>query len=212
MPERRTFPDDRAVVPPPADDEGARDPLFNDLTHFETFFHKHYGALCEYVRGIVDRPDVAEELAQDAFVRLWERHTRAPVSMAVAYLYTTARNRAYSHLRHRRVVRGTAQKMALEAAEPRSETVTAEVHANDLAAAAERAIDELPDRRRLIFLLSRREGLTYAEIADALEITVSTVDTQMSRALKHLRSRLGPYLVLAVAVPSLLELVRRYLH
>ncbi len=86
------------------------------------------------------------------------------------------------------------------------------MHANDLAAAAQRAIDELPERCRLIFLMSRREGLTYAEIAHALDVAVSTVETQISRALKHLRTRLGPYMVLSLALSPVLDLARRYLH
>ncbi len=204
--------DDLAPAPSTGAEDSARETASDDLANFEAFFHEHYGALCEYIRHIVHLPHVAEELAQDAFVSLWERHTRAPVQMAISYLYTTARNRAYSYLRHRRVVRRAAQEMALEAAEPRDETLTVEVHANDLAAAAQRAIDELPERCRLIFLMSRREGLTYAEIAHALDVAVSTVETQISRALKHLRTRLGPYLVLSLALSPVLDLARRYLH
>lgn len=183
-----------------------------DVDAFEALFHAHYGALCEYVRHIVGSHDLAEELAQDAFVRLWERHTRAPATLAVPYLYTAARNRALSYLRHERVARDAAKELVRDAAESRNETASGEVLANDLAVAAERAIAELPERCRLIFLMSRREGLTYAEIARALDIAVSTVETQISRALKQLRTRLSPFLVLTVALQPAVDLARRWLH
>jgi DNA-directed RNA polymerase specialized sigma24 family protein len=109
--------DDLAPAPSTGAEDSARETASDDLANFEAFFHEHYGALCEYIRHIVHLPHVAEELAQDAFVSLWERHTRAPVQMAISYLYTTARNRAYSYLRHRRVVRSAARELALEAAE-----------------------------------------------------------------------------------------------
>ena len=54
-----------------------------------------------------------------------------------------------------------------------------------------RAIEEMPERRRLIFTLSRHHGLSYAEIATALDLSVNTVENQMVRALKHLRLRLS---------------------
>ena len=203
--------DDVASASSAGGGRGAREAASDDLANFEAFFHQHYGALCEYIRHIVHLPHVAEELAQDAFVSLWERHTRAPVQMAISYLYTTARNRAYSYLRHRRVARSAAREMAADASEPRDETLTVEVHAHEPAEAVQRAIDELPERCRLIFLMSRREGLSYAEIAHALDVAVSTVETQISRALKHLRTRLGPYLVLSAALSPVLELARRCL-
>jgi len=215
MPERpdRVAKPFRDPVParPGGGDRRAQEPPSDDLANFEAFFHEHYGALCEYIRHIVGLPHVAEELAQDAFVSLWERHTRAPVQMAISYLYTTARNRAYSYLRHRRVARSAAREMAADASERRDETLTVEVHAHEPAEAVQRAIDELPERCRLIFLMSRREGLSYSEIAHALDVAVSTVETQISRALKHLRTRLGPYLVLSAALSPVLELARRCL-
>ena len=62
-----------------------------------------------------------------------------------------------------------------------------------LARAVEGWIAELPDRRREVFELSRYERLTYQDIAERLEISVKTVETQMSRALRHLRERLAAY-------------------
>jgi RNA polymerase sigma-70 factor (ECF subfamily) len=70
----------------------------------------------------------------------------------------------------------------------------------DLAAAADRAVAALPDRCRLIFLMSRQQGMSHGEIARALGVSLTTVETQISRALKRLRARLAPYLGIAIAV------------
>ena len=66
--------------------------------------------------------------------------------------------------------------------------------------AIDRAVDALPEQCRLIFTLSRRDGMTYGQIARALEISVKTVETQMGRALKALRTRLGVHLVSSLAL------------
>ena len=190
---------------------GAASETSGDLAEFEALFHTQYGALCEYIHTFVRSRDVAEELAQDVFARLWERHTRAPVSLAVPYLYTAARNRALTYLRRDRVARNAVEQLARAAAEYPTETVSAEIHADELAVAVEGAIAELPERCRLIFVMSRREGLSYAEIASALDIAVSTVETQISRALKQLRVRLGSFLILSAALQPVLELARRSL-
>jgi RNA polymerase sigma-70 factor (ECF subfamily) len=76
------------------------------------------------------------------------------------------------------------------------------VEAADLATALARGIDQLPERCRLIFTMSREQDLSYAEIARILGISVKTVETQMGRALKALRSRLAGYLALALTVVS----------
>jgi len=64
------------------------------------------------------------------------------------------------------------------------------LHHEELEQRAREAVDALPERRRQIFLLSRRHELTYTEIAGALDLSVKTVETQMSRALRFLRERL----------------------
>ena len=65
--------------------------------------------------------------------------------------------------------------------------------------AVQQAIELLPPRCKLVFALHRQDGLTYSEIADVLDISVKTVETQIGRALKILRKILKPYLAVAIA-------------
>ena len=101
--------------------------------------------------------------------------------------------------RHHRVEARWEARAAVEADEA-APGADEELRYGEVAKAAARAIESLPERCRLVFTLSRQQHLTYAEIAQTLDISVSTVETQMWRALKILRAKLAPYLLLAIAI------------
>jgi RNA polymerase sigma-70 factor (ECF subfamily) len=160
--------------------------------------------LVAFVVRYVRSAAVAEELVQDVFLSVWRaRATLAVEGEAGAYLYAAARNRALSHLaRERTAARfragvagrpgdpavGTAGGGALpDVADPRTP------REDDLLALLElqEAVAALPARCRLVFTMQRQQGLSYGEIAQALGLSIKTVETQMGRALKALRAHLG---------------------
>jgi RNA polymerase sigma-70 factor (ECF subfamily) len=171
-----------------------------DVGEFEALFRAHYGPLCDFVHGYVRSREVARELVQDLFLRLWERTETPGSTLAAAYLYIAARNRALRHLRRQRVAARWLELVAPESSTAAAITEEA-VHEHELSEALERAVAELPERCRLVFTLSRHRHLSNADIARALGISVNTVEQQMWRALKALRARLAPYLDAAVKVP-----------
>jgi RNA polymerase sigma-70 factor (ECF subfamily) len=170
---------------------------------FEALFRTHYAGLCAFVYGYVRSRDVARELVQDLFLRLWEM-TGTPRSGALtkAYLYTAARNRAVRHIRHQRVEARWIEAAGLES--DRCEVGPDEtVQEHDAAAAIARAVAGLPERCRLVFTLSRSRHLSTAEIAEVLGISPNTVEQHMWRALKALRAKLAPYLTCAIGAASI---------
>ncbi|HEU4643603.1 MAG TPA: RNA polymerase sigma-70 factor [Gemmatimonadaceae bacterium] len=193
-------PDPAEPARPAPHDDASRG--LHDLADLEALFHAHYAPLCEYVWSYVRSREAAEELVQGVFVRLWELQARgSSPELGVSYLYAAARNRAITQLRRERVARRFADAtLAAHEGEPPTETALDTLEAMDLAAAADRAVAALPDRCRLIFLMSRQQGLSHGEIARALGVSLTTVETQISRALKRLRARLAPYLGVAIAV------------
>jgi RNA polymerase sigma-70 factor (ECF subfamily) len=170
-----------------------------DVAEFEALFRAHFGPLCDFVHGYVRSRDVARELVQDLFLRVWERAQTPATTLAAAYLYTAARNRALRHLRRQRVAARWLEIAAPESCTPAGIAEEA-VQERELSEALQRAVAELPERCRLVFTLSRHQHLSNADIARALGISVNTVEQQMWRALKALRARLAPYLD-AVKVP-----------
>lgn len=176
-----------------------------DSERFEALFRTHYAGLCDFVNGYVSSPEAARDIVHDLYLWLWQRYDAGePPPFTKPYLYAAARNRAFKFLRHRRVVSRWEQRVAY-GAEPAGPETDEEVRAREVAEAVEAAIEALPPRCREIFRMSRQEELTPAEIARALGISESTVGVQLWRALKVLRERLAPYLVVAMVAVRIVE-------
>jgi RNA polymerase sigma-70 factor (ECF subfamily) len=159
-------------------------------------FRTHYAAMCAVVKRIVFAPDVAEELVQDVFFKLWsKREQLAEIDALKTYLYRAARNTALNHLRRQKLELAYEEREAAKGEPSTTEATDDSATAGELTEAVREAIDRLPTRCREIFLMSRDGGLTYAEIAAELGISIKTVETQMGRALKSLRLSLARYRV-----------------
>jgi RNA polymerase sigma-70 factor (ECF subfamily) len=190
---------DTFTIQEPTLTKRGRTPTGCDTDAFETAFREQYAGLCDYVDSFVRSQEVAHDLVQDLFVNLWDRCDSGDTPpLNAAYLYTAARNRALKHLRHRRVVSEWAESAAHETLRT-GPAADDGVRTREVAQAIHTAIDELPERCREIFLLSRQQHLSYAVIADSLGISIKTVETQMWRALKSLRTTLAPYLAVTLA-------------
>jgi RNA polymerase sigma-70 factor (ECF subfamily) len=166
-----------------------------DAAAFELLFRAHHPGLCAFATRLLDggRRDIAEELVQEVFLYVWRHREGWEVrTSARSYLYSAVRHAALAQSRHERVVRRyTAETISLFDRPPRrtDADLTAEESARMIAA----AIARLPERCRMVFTLTRQQGLSYAEAADVMGISVKTVDVQMGRALKALRKQLGTY-------------------
>lgn len=162
-----------------------------DESAFESLFRTYADRLCAFADQYVGAPEVAEEIVQDLFFEIWRRRaTWHPNTNVRAYLYKAARNKALDYLKHQRVVDEWKQQAGI-AETAASHAPEENLRQKELTRAVQDAIDQLPERRRLIFILNRRHGMTYAEVAEMLNISIHTVETQMSRAFKTLRKLLA---------------------
>jgi RNA polymerase sigma-70 factor (ECF subfamily) len=194
---------DRAARPDPtevggpaegADAELLRRIRAGDDRALETVFRAHYASMFTVVRRIVFAPDIAEELVQDVFLKLWtKRETLAEIDALKTYLYRAARNTALNHLRRQKLESAHEEREAAKGEPSTGEATDDGATATDLTTAVQAAIARLPERCREIFLMSRDGGLTYNEIAKELGISIKTVETQMGRALKSLRLSLARF-------------------
>lgn len=166
----------------------------HDLTSFEQIFREYFKPLCGFAGKYVKDPDEAKALVHDVFVAMWERRDQLPADLHHrSYLYTAVRNRCLNFVRDRKKI------VPLDRInyEPEA-SASAGVETEELAREIEWAINSLPEKCREIFELNRRDGKKYAEIAEALGISVKTVEAQMSKALSMLRAHLGDFLALII--------------
>ena len=165
-----------------------------DDSAFEQLFQDHYAGLCAFTHTYVREWAIAEELVGDVFFALWQRRDSLdPKQNLKAYLYTAARNAALSHLRRRGLADQIDEADAREVAGT-VQPADADVAYHELADAVDAAIAQLPARAREVFTLSREGGLSYAEIAATLGISIKTVEANMTHALRILREQLGSWL------------------
>jgi len=183
-----------AAPPSRVDVELVRRIRAGDERALEEVFRTYYAGMCSFVRRFVLAPDVSEELVQDVFFKLWsKRESLTDIDALRTYLFRAARNTALNYLRRKKLENAWEEREAARG-EPLSQASTDDDAATDeVSRAVQGAVNKLPPRCREIFLMSRDAGLTYAEIAVALGISVKTVETQMGRALKSLRLSLAKY-------------------
>lgn len=170
--------------------------LKDDDAAFEQFFKQHFASLCawcQYKYGF--DTDLAKEVVHTAFIKLWKkRSTLLPGMPVKAFLHKIIVNTSLDILRHARVREQFERYVQQRNESAGSATPLENYDTKKLRADIDNAVAELPGQMRAIFELSRYEGLKYAEIARQLNVSVNTVETQMSRALKKLRIKLAAYL------------------
>ena len=159
---------------------------------FETLFRAHYAGLVGLADSVVRDRAAAEELAQDVMLELWRRRESLSIDTTLkAYLFRAVRNRALNHVRHLRTAERLTPPPDGTGPFPPSDSGVEE---GEIQQALRDAVAGLPERCRQVFELSRVHGLTYPEIASAMEISVKTVEAQMGKALRVLRDRLAPWM------------------
>ncbi len=164
-----------------------------DESAIDLIFRKYYTFLCRSVYRIISDTQITEDLAQEVFYELWKKRAQIKISSSLkAYLKRAALNKALNYIRDQKIdFRNAPEKEGLTS---REASVIEELSADSLQQQIDEAIDSLPERCRLVFVLSRFEEMSYQQIADQLEISIKTVENQISKALKSLRVALAEHL------------------
>jgi RNA polymerase sigma-70 factor (ECF subfamily) len=165
-----------------------------------TILHNHYNlSLCSYAYRILGDNNEAKEVVHLTFCKIWDNRKKIEITESLkSYLYKSVYNNCISLLRKNkqynkyvqlgfgdlyftRIVQNPFVELKLIDSESRKIILS--------------AINELPDRRRDIFIKCKLKGMTYSQVAETLNISVKTVETQMSFALKNLRKKLDWLLI-----------------
>lgn len=165
----------------------------DDKAALKELFEAHYRSVCATIHRFVGERGVTEDLAQQVFIRFWEKRLQIDINTSPgAYLHRMAVNEALAWLRSKKnqpTEEVTYATPFAPEADGEHLLLRGELHEQ-----VNQAIEGLPPRCRAVFQLSRFEELSYQEIADRLEISIKTVEHQMGKALRVLRERLGGYL------------------
>lgn len=151
---------------------------------FERIFRDLYRPLCLFALRFTEKTEDAEDVVQQAFVDVWDKCcNNVTIANFKSYLYQAVRNRSLTLIAQSSDTGQDTESLAdLEDTSEEEQISRSERDARLWA-----AIDGLPPERKKIFLLSKRDGLKYQEIAEELNISVKTVENQIGKALKTLR-------------------------
>ncbi len=160
----------------------------DDQTAFDELFNSYFPGLVSFASNILKDRQLAEEIVEDVFVKLWlNRKTTVSIKSPSHYIYTAVKYASLSALKKNKTdfFEDYPDDMVLSYSNPESAYIS-----NENISLIADAINQLPSRCRLIFRLIKEEGLKYEEVAQLLQLSVKTVESQMTIAIKKLTNTL----------------------
>lgn len=162
-----------------------------DKDAFNKAFDLYYPRLCFFADNIIHDFDQSRSIVQQVFVDLWIRHENLDILFSLkSYLFQAVKNEAFDILKHRKVETKYLQSFYEKEEQGWFHDQIEEAELNDK---INSAIQELPPKCRDIFMMCRFDELKYSEIAERLNISVKTVEMQISIALKKIRAKVSQY-------------------
>jgi RNA polymerase sigma-70 factor, ECF subfamily len=176
------------------DDQWVERIINSDKDAFEAIYKSYYPRLFNFLLRYLKSESVIEDIIHNVLFHVWKnRESIEPKGTLQAYLFTSVRNQAFKHLNgEKRFDRNATGPETVNGCHDLNPENIYEL--NQLEGAYLAAVQKLPEKRRHIFLMHRQEQLTYAEIAQVLNISIKTVETQMSRSLKFLATSLSKFM------------------
>lgn len=164
---------------------------------FELVFNFYYAGLVVFADQIIKDTSISEDIVQSVFMKLWETRETIDIRSFRSYFIQCVKNRCIDHLRSQQVKAKFNNRVPESDLLAMGEDLWTKTELSEL---IEQSVESLPPRCREIFRMSRYENLKIAEIADRLNISKRTVETQISKALKILRIKLIDYLSLLALI------------
>ncbi|TXH22363.1 MAG: RNA polymerase sigma-70 factor [Chitinophagaceae bacterium] len=162
----------------------------DDQEAFSILFFQYGGRIYSFVNKITRSSVLTEEIVQDVFVNIWKnRAGLCDIDNPSSWIMTIAANLSYNHLRTEARIR-KREKIAIAKQVDISEELDQWMDAKEVENMLSKAAALLPEQRKIIYNLSRMEGLTHEQIAQKLNISKNTVKNQLVQALKFIKQQL----------------------
>jgi len=173
--------------------------VLGDQQAFELLFRKYYIRLCGFANKFLNNPDEAQDIVQEVFSTIWENRELIDSDNSLkAYIFKITQNLSINKLKRKEVESRFTEIYKLVYIDHKEFSSYESLIAKELEENISQVIDKLPPECSKVFKMSRVDGLKYHEIANTLNISVKTVETQMSKALRILRMELIEYTSLLI--------------
>jgi RNA polymerase sigma-70 factor (ECF subfamily) len=158
-----------------------------DQSGFDQIFNQWYEPIRNFIYYKTGNVHLAEDIAQDTFLKIWEKRDDINISTIKAFLFTIAAN----ILNNKRDHQNVSFKFINSYQQPDNVTTPDfEMEMKEFNEKLQKALSDLDDNKRTVFLMNRIDELTYKQIAENLGITVKAIEKRMSKALDFLRDRI----------------------
>ena len=165
----------------------------DDHAAFSEIYHRYFQLIYVHAIKKIQDKEQAKDVTQDVFTYLWFKREKSPeIKDLAAYLFTSARNKIFDLFAHEQVEQKHIDSLQQFYSKNPIHSTDHQTRERDFQAYIDKQIAELPPKMRLIFELSRKEQLSYKEIANQLDTTENNVSKQVNKALSILRTKLGP--------------------
>ncbi len=167
----------------------------DDQKSFEELFKVFYQRLLGFCMHYIKHKESAEEIVSDVFMKLWvRRKSLPPIKNLETYLFIAVKNHSLNHLKqfsnyHIAYLEDAGIHKLINTHDPEKE-----LERRELIFKMDQAVNSLPRQCKIIFNLIKEEGLKYKEVAEILNLSSRTVETQLVRAMKKIDVILSPYL------------------
>ncbi|MCH8904308.1 MAG: RNA polymerase sigma-70 factor [Bacteroidetes bacterium] len=169
-----------------------------DKSTFEMLFNNYFPALTSFARKFVHDMDTAKDIVHNVFINFWEKRENVDPNKSVkSYLFSSVHNRCLNHIRDQKKFDQNDPDIVIMD-NPSFDDPSSQMEETELELKIKLALQELPEKCREVFLMNRYDGLKYREIADKLNISIKTVETQMSKGLKLMKEKLRQYINLII--------------
>lgn len=164
----------------------------NDEKAFRSFFSVYHPKIKYFIAGFLNSNEEAEDLTQDTLVKIWQnRHNLGCISNLESYLYCIAKNILFDYIKKNKKME-TSNSYDLQYIKDNG-VLEEYLQAKELKSIIDYAIEKMPPQRKMIFKMSRLDGISNTEIADKLSISKRTVETHISVALSNIRNVISSY-------------------
>ncbi|MCH2043995.1 MAG: RNA polymerase sigma-70 factor [Saprospiraceae bacterium] len=157
-----------------------------DKANFKTYFDQYFNPIRNYIYYRCGDKELATDVAQETFMKLWEKRMKIQEHAIKGLLYKIASDLLISQLRKKTVAKRYQDTLRLSYIDRSTEE---SIEYQEVKHHYEKALAELPENQRSVFLMSRLDGMSYKEIAARLEISVKAIEKRMSKALSTLKAR-----------------------